>query len=174
MYKNRSQGFTLIELLVVIAIIGILSAVVLASLNTARTKGSVAATVSDLESVRVQAELDYTSLNNSYSTTGVAISSAVCSTLITVGTIFADTTIQNALKGAKTNGGADGDCGITANGSAYSVAFPLPSTGTGTSVAQCIDSTGVSRSTTSAGVAYTALSGTATAAHAAAGSTVCQ
>ncbi len=57
MIKNSKKGFTLIELLVVIAIIGILSAVVLASLNTARTKGKVASAMGSLNSMRAQAEL---------------------------------------------------------------------------------------------------------------------
>jgi len=56
---NLKKGFTLIELLVVIAIIGILSSVVLASLNTARGKGANAAIKSNLNSMRAQAEIVY-------------------------------------------------------------------------------------------------------------------
>jgi prepilin-type N-terminal cleavage/methylation domain-containing protein len=48
----NKKGFTLIELLVVIAIIGILSSVVLASLNSARAKGSQAAFKSEVNSAR--------------------------------------------------------------------------------------------------------------------------
>src|SRR3954466_2692179 len=51
------KGFTLIELLVVIAIIGILSSIVLASLNTARNKGVDAAVKGNVNSIRSQAAI---------------------------------------------------------------------------------------------------------------------
>jgi prepilin-type N-terminal cleavage/methylation domain-containing protein len=64
---KKTKGFTLIELLVVIAIIGILSSVVLASLNSARNKGADAAVKSNLSGIRAQAELVYDSATpNSY------------------------------------------------------------------------------------------------------------
>ena len=71
-YKNRkdmyrksivSRGFTLIELLVVIAIIGILASIVLASLNVARQRANVVATVSDLRQITTALYL-YRSDNN--------------------------------------------------------------------------------------------------------------
>ncbi len=60
--KNKFGGFTLIELLVVVAIIGILASVVLASLNSARSKGKVAAIKTSLDQLRNQVAI-YESTN---------------------------------------------------------------------------------------------------------------
>ncbi|HBV01424.1 MAG TPA: hypothetical protein DEF00_03475 [Candidatus Taylorbacteria bacterium] len=71
--SKNSRGFTLIELLVVIAIIGILSSVVLASLNSARTKARDTRRVADLKQIQIAMELYYDA-NGSYP---VALSSLV-------------------------------------------------------------------------------------------------
>ena len=57
MKKTYSRGFTLIELLVVIAIIGILSAVVLTSLGTARAKARVASVQQSLHGLQAAANI---------------------------------------------------------------------------------------------------------------------
>ena len=58
---KSKKGFTLIELLVVIAIIGILSSVVLASLNSARQKSRDARRISDLKQIQLAVELYFDS-----------------------------------------------------------------------------------------------------------------
>ena len=57
---KTTRGFTLIELLVVIAIIGVLSSVVLASLNTARLKAADASVKSEVVQLRNIMAFEYT------------------------------------------------------------------------------------------------------------------
>ncbi len=59
MNHTSKRGFTLIELLVVIAIIGILSSVVLASLNSARQKSRDSRRIADLKQLQTALELYY-------------------------------------------------------------------------------------------------------------------
>ena len=57
--SQTSKAFTLIELLVVISIISLLSSVVLASLDTARSKARDARRIGDLKQLEIALEFNY-------------------------------------------------------------------------------------------------------------------
>ncbi len=130
--QTLKRGFTLIELLVVIAIIGILASVVLASLNSARDKGSDAAAKSSLNNMRAQAELYYDNNSNSY-----GASNALCS----------DATIAKGVAAAENATGGTAVC--TSSATAWAMEIPLKTTGAGV---YCVDSTGAATTTAASSI----------------------
>jgi prepilin-type N-terminal cleavage/methylation domain-containing protein len=127
--QNSNKGFTLIELLVVISIIGLLSSIVLASLNTTRVRASDAAIKENLRGIIASSEIEYSTLGYLYNTTGNPINSTTCSTLlsgVTTGTILQNKSIQDAIKDIKNkNGGVDVTCNLPADGKTYTISAPL-------------------------------------------------
>ena len=140
MKKNFNKGFTLIELLVVIAIIGVLSSVVLASLNTARNKGTDAAIHANLANVRPQAEIFYDANSSSY--TGVCASGT--------GTIYAGVQAASVAAGTGSTVVVNGasQTTSTANCNASATAWAASVKLKNGALYACVDSTGVAKDTT--------------------------
>ena len=103
--KNfKKSGFTLVELLVVIAIIGILSTVVISSLQNARRRGANAAIKSNLASMRSSAEIIYDN-GQTYGTTGMTL--GPCPTALDT-TLFGQQTVLNSITSALNAAGTGG------------------------------------------------------------------
>ena len=132
---TKQKGFTLIELLVVIAIIGILSSIVLASLNSARKKGQDASLEGSMSSLRTQAEIYYSDNSNSYNN------------LFTANNTWASTTagVQSLLTAVNNISTTH-----TAGSSATAWAASAQLTATASTTYFCVDSTGTAKTSTTA------------------------
>lgn len=147
MYTNRSKGFTLIELLVVIAIIGVLSAVVLASLNTARTKSQDAAIKSNLDSARVQAELFYSN-GSTYASVCTAGTNNIAAIMAAASAVLVAANPVGATTQAFVYGSGGGVGSAVCHDSATAWAAMVSLKGSTTSSGWCVDSTGAAKEAT--------------------------
>ena len=116
---NKNKGFTLIELLVVIAIIGILSSVVLASLNASRTKAADVVVKSYMSNIRTQSSMWYEDNSGTYNTTGIATSA--CNS---AGTLFADPKITEFITNLSIQSMSTPFCYVNDVGDKWAVSVP--------------------------------------------------
>jgi prepilin-type N-terminal cleavage/methylation domain-containing protein len=140
---TEQRGFTLIELLVVIAIIGILSAIVLASLNTARSKGNDAGVKANLNTVSTQAAIYLSDNANSYGTFNNGAGAAAACPTSGSGSVVHDSTIMNAIAKALTDSsGGTAMCLSTDSDYAVAVSRPVDAAAPLPSTYWCVDSSG--------------------------------
>ena len=127
--KRLVHGFTLIELLIVIAIIGILSSIVVASLNSARIKGSDAAAKADMHGLRAQADVFYDNSGQLYT--------GVCSDTHIVQAIAHAATTENIVWASTADNSATATCTDAAD-----TWMAYVQLGKGAGDYWCVDSTG--------------------------------
>lgn len=144
--QSKTKGFTLVELLVVIAIIGILSSIVIGSLNGARTKGNDAVVKAELAGIKPHADIwyDNTTVNGTNGSYGDE--NTVCTTDLNTGVVtgvgmFADDTILPTLVDVKKNGASGSlvTCNVSTDGQKWAVSISaLKNAGT----TWCVDNSG--------------------------------
>jgi prepilin-type N-terminal cleavage/methylation domain-containing protein len=122
---KKIHGFTLIELLVVIAILGILSAIVLASLNASRQKSRVASLKAEVTQIKNEAEIFYAT-HNSYI---APLGNSVCDDMTTLRNKVAELMNGQPYPFAM--------CLVTQNGNGYATEVAL-----GDNAYWCADSSG--------------------------------
>jgi type IV pilus assembly protein PilA len=144
--KNTQKGFTLIELLVVIAIIGILSSIVIASLNSARTKGKDAAIRGQLKQLQTQAEVFYDNNGSKYATTTV-IGNTTCTAATSgtfAGSVFSDSSAASQIAQIASNDAPNSSvaCAVSSSGQQWGLSI----TGLNGGNSLCVDNSGGFRS----------------------------